>query len=1809
MREVVEEGEASSCQCVSIGKGEGKGDREREWQRERERERAEGWIVRLAWLQSRGAVARMGEADDSHDLTSIANVGVPTVVDVLRARALQGLIYSSCGPLLVAVNPYRLLPIYGEPTLGRYLSSATPAALPPHVYGVGAAVVQAFRINHRSQAVIVSGESGAGKTETCKRLLEFLSASSAGGVAGSRNMHARVIQTNPMLESLGCAKTLRNDNSSRYGKFITIRHDASGGVRAAHIETYLLEKSRVTHRGKGEHNFHILYELVRGASAEVLEDLRLVDAPEEGWNYLSNLAERTLEADRDNFAELLKGFEAVGFSAKMRNQLLSTLAGILWLGQIKIVTATNAQGEQQAMVGDENALRVAAMLLGCEPADLFDGLCIRCIKAGNDWVKSQYTPAQARSVRDGFAQAIYAGVFGRVVEQANISLAAHVPIEGTLSSTFSTMSSSMMLMSGSLTRNSVSGYGTPREHGIACSPRNSVTDHGGGTAEPDGSFIGLLDIFGFEALGVNSLEQLCINYANEKLQDMFVTLMIERTQQLYASEGVYFDAAAVPKYDRGSILLLDAIFRSLTEECVLPRGSDVQMLDKLLRQHEANPHFNAPPPKLAIPSGGSSQQRVAQVAAARRRERMVSSDTRTFVVSHFAGRVRYSVEGFLLKNRDPLSQDLQVMMQWSTVPLLKRIFAVGSGSTNSTRFHGVVERFLSSLRALLETIASANIHFIRCIKPNEVKQPNFIDAECVAKQVTSSGLVPAIGISRAGFSTHMPREDFAAMFGPPWERGTGQVLRRPVDDAQLLELLHWVGAAPSEYCVGKTRVFLRNGVLDRLELVRYNGLNAFVIRVQIYARRLLAIRMAARLRDELLNPRGGVDGDDFYEEDGPCRVLNSSQILRGDSFSRRVGIRKTLDQEQDRELIRRKASFDRKCKMFGTVVKTRRPPMADRRGESSCGDEFEATNGGMNAFVVGAGRGRGGPDAEDGEDADGSNRVRSMFGLRAVGAGERGCGSSRATSTSVGAAWPRPGDTQSSSGLSTPSSTESMSRAEPSSPGEKAAAEAGQRAMMAEIQTAVADQEIKWPLEYVVEFAHYLGFVLPEDADLLWIADEALNEGEQPDWEECLDIRGGLYYQHRVSGTVLTQHPIDFHYQRYYYFCKVDPALRKDVTPDAEDEVGLARNLSLTRDDRRPSAHLRATMPKNFDLLHFETIIERREGLGLGVVFKGGIVQSIKPGVECGLQVGDRVTAVDGHTVYGSIGNAIEPSHSHTLSIERWVPDFQTESGNLCRNSSGDVMPAVETDKTVVETLTKPFAPPSPSLLSFASEPRFMPSFSDHPTTRLLGDTAHLAHNSSAEGAQSDGSMISHELPSEGDADSALSRSLTYSASCRPSGGPPLDGAKGNGDLVAASITPNPSAERLDFRRATLAHDGQPKGELPALRHASIDHGECVELGDDRPTARASEKVARHDAILRHQSESNSLLKSSGSPDADKEGSILRPSREGRSSLVKPTSHVHDGAVSNPLKPPEPFVHHAETSNGQGGARGSSKMQELKSLGSPEAYKASSRLTPSGESLSSSSELISHVRNGAGSPLKSLEPMVRHAKTRNGQSEANSSPKAKEANVGPLRKSDSPNSSSNSAGTRKTDEEGQVFSQSQDVRPGLLEDAHSMGSLSADFEIKRRPKVIGSSGLHRPPKTESAPPAGAPSVQGEESPTSLRENSKLAPFSSSSPWGRHLFSRSSRNSSRSSTGYSPKSSPMSFIRGSKTLAASKREGELTSPSSSPTNSPRGPRGEASGSHLAEMSKSKRRSINASPSVSRLLSLRASSARDRNAASR
>jgi hypothetical protein len=228
--------------------------------------------------------------------------------------------------------------------------------------------------------------------------------------------------------------------------------------------------------------------------------------------------------------------------------------------------------------------------------------------------------------------------------------------------------------------------------------------------------------------------------------------------------------------------------------------------------------------------------------------------------------------------------------------------------------------------------------------------------------------------------------------------------------------------------------------------------------------------------------------------------------------------------------------------------------------------------------------------------------------------------------------------------------------------------------MMAELEAGAAEQALTWPLEYVVEYAHFMGMVLPEDVDLLWIADEALLEGEQPDWEECLDIRGGLYFQHRVAGTVLTQHPIDFHYQRFYYYCKVDPALRKDLPPGVAEEMGLARDLSLTWSARRPRAHLRATMPKNFELLHFETTIERREEHGLGITIRrSNVITAIQPAVVCELQIGDRITAVDGHVMRGtlSVSSAIEPSHSHTLAIERWVPEYEADGGHLNRGPLG----------------------------------------------------------------------------------------------------------------------------------------------------------------------------------------------------------------------------------------------------------------------------------------------------------------------------------------------------------------------------------------------------------------------------------------------------------------------------------------------------------------------------------------------------------
>jgi hypothetical protein len=192
-------------------------------------------------------------------------------------------------------------------------------------------------------------------------------------------------------------------------------------------------------------------------------------------------------------------------------------------------------------------------------------------------------------------------------------------------------------------------------------------------------------------------------------------------------------------------------------------------------------------------------------------------------------------------------------------------------------------------------------------------------------------------------------------------------------------------------------------------------------------------------------------------------------------------------------------------------------------------------------------------------------------------------------------------------------------------------------------------------------------------------------------------MRRGIYFQHRVAGTVLRQHPIDFHYQRFYYYCKVDPALRQDLPPGVAEGMGLARDLSLTQSARRPSAHVRATMPKNFKLLHFETILKRREGRRLGITIRrGNVIIAIQPGVQCELQVGDRITAVDGHVVQGSvsIGSTIKPNHSHTLAIERWVPEYEAAGDNLSRVLADALACAgSEVDSAMASTMS-----PSPKL-------------------------------------------------------------------------------------------------------------------------------------------------------------------------------------------------------------------------------------------------------------------------------------------------------------------------------------------------------------------------------------------------------------------------------------------------------------------------------------------------------------------------------
>lgn len=673
--------------------------------------------------------------DRANDIADLTYLNEPSVINNIASRYASDLIYTYSGLFLVAVNPYRSLSIYGKDIIPEFKNKKRDEA-PPHIFAVADQAFRQMLESKENQSILITGESGAGKTENTKKAIQFLSAVT-GASHSARSIDQRILQTNPVLESFGNAQTIRNSNSSRFGKFIRIEFGTTGGtISGASIEWYLLEKSRVITQAPEERNYHVFYQLLAGANADLKE--RLLIPPEAkpcDFAYLRNSTPVIQGVDdAKQFEALSNAFHITGFDKKEITQIFEVISSILHLGNIEFAPESTDQGR----VVDRQRVEWACELLGISPEQFSKALLKPRVRAGREFLVQSRTAAQAQFSVEALSKALYERLFGYIVEQLNQLL---------------------------------------RQNDLVPS-----------------SYIGVLDIAGFEIFKTNSFEQLCINYTNEKLQQFFNHHTFVLEQEEYVKEEIDWEYVDFGNDLQPTIDLIErakpmGVFSCLDEDSVMPRATDESFTEKLTERWSGrNPKFTP----ARIGTG--------------------------FVISHYAGDVTYSTERWLDKNKDPLPEPVVELLIGSSKPLIAQLFnseqATAESATNMKRgkFRTVAQRHKEQLMNLMNQLESTHPHFVRCIIPNKQRLPKAFDKALVLDQLRCNGVLEGIRIARRGFPNRMEFQDFRKRYRS-LARGTlGSDNQRAC--AQILSELN---LEPTSYKVGLTKVFFRGGVLADLE--------------------------------------------------------------------------------------------------------------------------------------------------------------------------------------------------------------------------------------------------------------------------------------------------------------------------------------------------------------------------------------------------------------------------------------------------------------------------------------------------------------------------------------------------------------------------------------------------------------------------------------------------------------------------------------------------------------------------------------------------------------------------------------------------------------------------------------------------------------------------------------------------------------------------------------------------------------------------------------------------------------------------------
>lgn len=689
------------------------------------------------------------------DLINLIHLHEPAVLRAVKERYDQNMIYTQTGPILLSINPFKETSLYSEELREKYHNESGTGCddkiLDPHLYRVAKEALK----GEGDQTILISGESGAGKTVATKIIMEYV-AKCTGVETGSVQA---VLQSNPVLEAFGNAVTIRNDNSSRFGKFIQLKMK-EGKLVGAEIKSYLLEKVRVVKHGSGERNFHIMYQLLANRGLDP-KDFKYTSCSDSDNDKEFDVFEECLK-----YEDTVKAMCQVGFSEVMIKMIMNTIYAVLLLGNIEFVPIEDS--ESVAINNINLVEQIVDLLKLLSSDDLIRALCGKIVKAGNDNCYVNFSIEEAEYTRDSIAKYIYERVFQMIVAEVNKGICG----------------------------------------------KDIIYDR----------YIGLLDIFGFEIFDKNSFEQICINYTNERLQDLFNNHIFRLEQAEYLKEGVEWRAIDFPD-NLECLKVLDKMFTMTTEECLIPRGNDINLAGRMEERLRDSGYYFV-----------NNSQRVDH----------------KFVVVHYAGEVEYDSHTFVDKNKDLLSETVYQLLEESKLQFnLNR----GERVARNKRLITVMSGFKKQLGDLLKLIEASTPHYIRCLKPNDQNvADNFVEQR-VLQQLRYSGVLEAIKIARAGYPIRYIYDELIERY---------RMLMSAEDIDELLK-----GVDLSEYQKGNSKLFMKRKLFDILERKRERRLAACATQIKSTVRGFIERKRYLRVRASVLKVQS------------VCRMWTAMKELRG----------------------------------------------------------------------------------------------------------------------------------------------------------------------------------------------------------------------------------------------------------------------------------------------------------------------------------------------------------------------------------------------------------------------------------------------------------------------------------------------------------------------------------------------------------------------------------------------------------------------------------------------------------------------------------------------------------------------------------------------------------------------------------------------------------------------------------------------------------------------------------------------------------------------------------------------------------------